>query len=233
MVSVTNLRDTGVLRRRAPRAVANLRHHLSPDFNRLTQRIAHQCQAWLPVGSPFYKVPALLTHSYHRTEAGRAEVKARELGLSRSARNLLLVLDASRPAAAWLGLVQGASAADLEQLLAHGLVADAQAAPAPAAVPTASETSTSPTQAAGTYAQSPLAHAELYDFLTRHAKQHLGLIKGYKLVLEVERCADLAALRALADRFVQEVQQAQGEMAAEQVRRALGIIKPQADAAAE
>lgn len=217
---------------------------ISADFSRLTpfgltQRIAHQCQAWLPVGSPFYKVPALLTHSYHRTEAGRAEVKARELGLSRSARNLLLVLDASRPAAAWLGLVQGASAADLEQLLAHGLVADAKAAPAnpatatTAVAPVAAEVPASAGQAAGTFAQSPLAHAELYDFLTRHAKQHLGLIKGYKLVLEVERCADLAALRALADRFVQEVLQAQGEMAAEQVRRALGIIKPQGEAAPE
>lgn len=184
-------------------------------------------------------MPALLTHSYHRTEAGRAEVKARELGLSRSARNLLLVLDASRPAAAWLGLVQGASAADLEQLLAHGLVADAKAAPAnpatatTAVAPVAAEVPASAGQAAGTFAQSPLAHAELYDFLTRHAKQHLGLIKGYKLVLEVERCADLAALRALADRFVQEVLQAQGEMAAEQVRRALGIIKPQGEAAPE
>ncbi|MBY0234301.1 MAG: hypothetical protein K2W93_04920 [Burkholderiaceae bacterium] len=179
-----------------------------------------------------------MTHSYHRTEAGRAEVKARLLGLSRSARNLLLVLDASRPASAWLGLVQGASAADLEQLLEHGLVADVNApaeAPAtvaaavPSTAPAATEATTasaSASEAAGASAQSPLAHAELYDFMTRHAKQHLGLIKGYKLVLEVERCADLAALRTLADRFVQDVQQAQGEMAAEQVRRALGIIKP-------
>lgn len=198
--------------------------------------MAGKFQVRRPVGSSFYKVPALLTHSYHRTEAGRAEVKARLLGLSRSARNLLLVLDASRPASAWLGLVQGASAADLEQLLEHGLVADVNApaeapvtvaATAPSAAPAAADAmTTSSSEAAGASAQSPLAHAELYDFMTRHAKQHLGLIKGYKLVLEVERCADLAALRTLADRFVQDVQQAQGEMAAEQVRRALGIIKP-------
>jgi hypothetical protein len=37
-----------------------------------------------------------LLHS--KTDAGRAEIRARTLPLSRTARNLLLVLDASKPA---------------------------------------------------------------------------------------------------------------------------------------
>lgn len=155
---------------------------------------------------------------FQRTEAGRAEVKARSQALSRSARNLLLVMDASRPGAEWLSLVQGATEADLQQLQISGLIAD-------------------PTQASGTAPvlaevadhielpaalASPMAYEELYGFLTRHAKQYLGLMKGYRMVLEVERCVDLPALQALTARFVQEVQLAQGEQVAEQVRRALG-----------
>ena len=47
----------------------------------------------------------------NKTEAGRAEIKARALPLSRTARNLLLILDGSRPVNEWLGLVHGASEA--------------------------------------------------------------------------------------------------------------------------
>ncbi|MDC8785727.1 hypothetical protein [Roseateles koreensis] len=176
----------------------------------------------------------MLTQRFQRSPAGRVEVQARQLGLSRSARNLLLVLDATRPAGEWLGLVQGATEADLAQLLAHGLLTDTAAAavtttvtPATAEVlqtPARPEPfeATLPAEAAAP-TQSGLGHAELYGFMTRHAKQYLGLIKGYRMVLEVERCADLAALRNMADRFVGEVQQAQGEVVAEQVRRALGM----------
>ena len=47
-----------------------------------------------------------------KTEAGRAEVQRKSLPLSRPARNLLLIIDASRSANDWLALVQGATAAD-------------------------------------------------------------------------------------------------------------------------
>ena len=70
---------------------------------------------------------------------------------------------------------------------------------------------------------SPLSYTELYSYLTRHAKQYLGLMKGYRMVLDVERCADHGALRELASRFVMDVQSAQGEAVADQVRRALEI----------
>ncbi|RQO60402.1 hypothetical protein DBR47_08535 [Paucibacter sp. KBW04] len=152
---------------------------------------------------------------FQRTEAGRAEVKARSQALSRSARNLLLVMDASRPGAEWLSLVQGATEADLQQLQISGLIAD----PTPGLAEVSDRIELPAAQV------SPMAFEELYGFLTRHAKQYLGLMKGYRMVLEVERCADLPALQALTQRFVQEVQLAQGEQVAEQVRRALGLGK--------
>lgn len=156
---------------------------------------------------------------FQRTEAGRAEVKVRSQALSRSARNLLLVLDASRPGAEWLSLVQGATEADLQQLQISGLIADPTQEPA-AALTEAADRIELPAAPA-----SPMAYDELYGFLTRHAKQYLGLMKGYRMVLEVERCVDLPTLQILADRFVQDVQLAQGEQVAEQVRRALGMSK--------
>ncbi len=152
----------------------------------------------------------MLDRAYVKTEAGRAEIKARGLTMSRSVRNLLLMMDGGKTAAQWLGLVQGTVAADVEYLLAQGLIADANPSVADLSVEVD---------------VSPLDYAQLYGFLTRHAKQYLGLMKGYRMVLEVERCGDLAALRALGQRFVAEVSQAQGEVVADQVRRAMSITR--------
>ena len=58
-----------------------------------------------------------LLHS--KTDTGRAEIRARTLPLSRTARNLLLVLDASKTAGEWLRLVTGATEADLVTLREH------------------------------------------------------------------------------------------------------------------
>ena len=143
-----------------------------------------------------------------KTDAGRAEIKSRALPLSRSVRNLLLMLDGTRPAREWLAMVHGVTEADANYLLAHGLIDVSRVAPVAEPLPPG---------------LSPLSYAELYSYLTRHAKQYLGLMKGYRLVLEVERCADHAALRELAARFAMDVQNAQGEAAADQVRRALEI----------
>ncbi len=143
-----------------------------------------------------------------KTDAGRAEIKSRALPLSRSVRNLLLMLDGTRTAREWLSMVQGATEADADYLLAHGLIDVTRVAAV--AEPSAPSL-------------SPLSYAELYSYLTRHAKQYLGLMKGYRVVLEVERCTDHEALRELASRFVMDVETAQGEAVADQVRRALEI----------
>ena len=161
----------------------------------------------------------MLDQRYQKTEAGRAEIKSRALVNGRVTRNLLLVIDAGKTGAEWLGLVQGATPADLEQLLQHGLIAAAGAA-APAGLASAAAPAPAPVFAG----ELPsLDYPELYAYLTRHAKQYLGLIKGYKVVLEVERCGTLAELQAYALRFVDMVREAQGDELARQVRRALGM----------
>ena len=148
----------------------------------------------------------MLDDRYQKTEAGRAEIKDRSLAeLSRGGRNLLLMIDATRTAREWLAMVRGSAEADLALLVSGGLVA-----PLPAAAPMASRP-----------AVSPLPYAELYRYLTGNARKYLGLIKGYRMVLDVEKCSDLAAMQALAERFMDEVEREHGEAAAEQVRQSL------------
>ncbi|WIT13065.1 hypothetical protein PFX98_05515 [Paucibacter sediminis] len=169
----------------------------------------------------------MLDLNYQKTEAGRAEIKSRALALSRVARNLLLVLDASKTARQWLALVQGATEADFELLLQHALVAApfgaTAAIPASAAAAAAAAPAASPVLALDGSELPQLGYEELYAYLTRHAKQYLGLMKGYRVVLDVERCGNLHELQMLAQRFVEQVREAQGEDLARQVRRAMGM----------
>ena len=162
-----------------------------------------------------------------KTEAGRAEIRARALPLSRTARNLLLVLDASKTAGDWVRLVAGATEADLQTLRQHGLIAPQgaggqplpplQAAPAaPAATPAAS----APGPAGGSQL---LDRAALYMYLSGQATKLLGPFKGYAFALEVEKADSLAALQTLALQLVERVQKAKGDAAAAAVRESLGL----------
>ena len=155
---------------------------------------------------------------YQKTDAGRAEIKARGLPLSRSARNLLLMLDTAHSARYWLEAIKGTSEADLAYLISHGLIAasgGAMAAPAAAApTPAAAPASVPKPVPDG----SGMAYDELYAYLSGNARRHLGLIKGYRLILDVERCTDLAALQELAWKMIAQIDQASGEAAADAVR---------------
>ncbi len=172
----------------------------------------------------------MLDQSYQKTDAGRAEMKVRQLVNARATRNLLLVIDASKSARQWLGLVQGSTEADVQQLLDLGLIraagaapaaAPSASAPAPAPVPSPAAPVAAPAVAA--VGEPQLDYEQLYAYLTRHAKQYLGLMKGYKVVLEVERCSGLPELQDYARRFVEMVREAQGDDLAEQVKRAMGM----------
>jgi hypothetical protein len=161
---------------------------------------------------------------YVKTEAGRAEMKERRLALPRQARLLLVIIDASKSGAEWLAAVNGSSQADLERLLATGLIEgqaaaaqpEAPAARSTAAAPIAREpTKPSPNMPALSDAAlfelvQSLGYRQLYDLLTAQARPRLGLIGGYRTVLEVERCTGVDEVRALALRFVESVRQAQG-----------------------
>lgn len=175
-----------------------------------------------------------ITDRFIKTETGRQEVRAPVHALSRSARNLLLIIDGTRPAAEWLVMVQGATAQDLEDLAQAQLVELVVAAePGPRAQggapraeprPPVREAPTEPAQAAAPVpAAEALGYQELYAALNAMAREQLGLIKGYRFSLDIERASGLAELEAVAHRLVQEVQKAKGDAVARQVRRALRL----------
>ncbi|MGQ3053117.1 MAG: hypothetical protein ACT6S0_15175 [Roseateles sp.] len=178
---------------------------------------------------------------HSKTETGRAEIRARTLPLSRTARNLLLVLDASKTAGEWLRLVTGATEADLVTLREHGLIAPQNAAgqalapqpapPAPgpgasapvAAPPPAAAPAATPFGQAAAGGSPLLDRAALYTYLSGEATKLLGPFKGYAFALEVERADSLATLQGLALQLVERVHKAKGEAAAAAVRDALGL----------
>ena len=69
---------------------------------------------------------------YVRTALGQTEIQQRAMSLSRPVRNLLLVINADRPASYWLEQVRGCTPEDLQGLVEAGLLAPAPP-PAPAA----------------------------------------------------------------------------------------------------
>lgn len=152
-----------------------------------------------------------------RTEAGRREIRERGANLSRVARNLLLTIDASKTAAEWLTLIHGSSATDLQQLIDGGLIAEATGTPTGAPAASAARAGLSVEEAL-----QARGYRELYDLLTQQARPRLGLIKGYKMVLEVEKCSGPDEIRALALRFIGLVREVQGEAEAQALRRQLG-----------
>jgi hypothetical protein len=180
-----------------------------------------------------------ITDRFIKTETGRQEIRAPVHALSRSARNLLLIVDGTRPASEWLAMVHGATAQDLEDLMAAQLVEPvgggegsepAQRAPGGVAraEPRAPVREAAPVPAptpapAPVPAAEALGYQELYAALNAMAREQLGLIKGYRFSLEIERASGLAEMEEVAHRFVQEVQKAHGDAAARQVRRALRL----------
>ena len=161
-----------------------------------------------------------LAGRYSKTDAGRTEIRQRALALSRPARNLLLIIDAGRPAAEWLGLVQGCDRAALQALRDAGLVAEAgpaaPGAPAAAAAPAARPlraAAPAPPRMSLAQALEHRSYKALYERITAEARPRLGLIKGYKMILDVERCSGPAEVRALAQRFVDQLRESDGDAA--------------------
>lgn len=162
-----------------------------------------------------------------KTEAGRAEIRARALPLSRTARNLLLIIDGTRPVDEWLGLVHGATQADVAHLLEQGLIE--AAAVAPAAGGAAAQAHAAPGRTreqsldALVSAINALNYDQLYTLLTSQSKERFGLIKGYRFILEVEKCANLQEMQAVAQRFLTQLKEEHGEAGMRHVRLALGM----------
>lgn len=155
----------------------------------------------------------MLDDRYIRTDAGKAEIRASSQAMTRPARNLLLMLDASCSGRDWLRKVRGSTESDLDQLLAAGLVAPASAAKAEQPQVSVEEALLGWTQ------------DSLYALLTREAKQRFGLIKGFRLVLKIESCATPEGLRRIALEFVERIRAEHGEDCASRFRRHLGATR--------
>lgn len=134
-----------------------------------------------------------LSWRYAKTEAGRAEIRQRALPLSRPARNLLLIIDPSRSGQDWLAMVQGCSAAELQALLDAALVAPRMS------LAQALETK---------------GLATLRDRVIAQAAPLSGRAAAGRLAAEAQRCNDPVVMRALAQRFVEQVREADGDGAA-------------------
>lgn len=167
---------------------------------------------------------------FTKTDAGQNEIRERAHALQRHSRTLLVLVDGSKTAEQLLGMVQGASPADLAVLVDAGLIAEvggSRRAPAAAASASASAAPAAPAAAAPAEAASGvdenLSYRELYDSLNALSKEQLGLFKGYKFALEIEKADGVTGLREVALRLVDEVQKVKGDSAAQMVRRALGI----------
>ena len=154
------------------------------------------------------------THAeaYVRTEAGRAEFRARTLSLSRPARNLLMVIDGSCSGDAWIAKVTGSTPADLDALLAAKLIAPVGGLAGKVVHQRVSVE----------VAVRDWTYDALYTLLTHEAKERFGLIKGYRLILKIEGCSDLAGIQAVALDFVEQLRKAHGEDSAARFRKQLG-----------
>jgi len=149
---------------------------------------------------------------YVRTDAGKAEIRAQTIKMSRPARNLLMVIDGSCSGDAWLGKVNGSTPADLEVLIAAGLIAPQRGAAG----------KTMHQRVPVEVAVRDWTYYALYTLLTHEAKERFGLIKGYRLILKIEGCADLAGIQAVALEFVEHIRKAHGEESAARFRKQLG-----------
>jgi hypothetical protein len=151
---------------------------------------------------------------YIKTDAGREEIQGRTRKLSRPARNLLLIIDERHPGTNWVQLVHGATDRDLFSLVAEGLVAHKHDV-APGLRLRSSRTLSE--------ALAHLSFDQLYDLMTSQARDRLGLIRGFQFVLSIEKCTNVEELRVLALRFMELVQEHQGEAAARRMQAALGV----------
>ena len=149
---------------------------------------------------------------YVRTDAGKAEIRAQTIKMSRPARNLLMVIDGSCSGDAWLGKVNGSVPADLEVLIAATLIAPQGSVAG----------KTTHQRVPVEVAVRDWTYDALYTLLTHEAKERFGLIKGYRLILKIEGCSDLAGIQAVALEFVEHIRKAHGEESAARFRKQLG-----------
>ena len=129
-----------------------------------------------------------------------------------------MLADGSRDRSQLLAMVKGASAADLQALLDAGLIQEGAAAARHSTAGSAPQAEPVPGEAAA----SGLSYQDLYDSLNALCREQLGLVKGFRYALDIEKANGLDGLREVARRFIADVQKTKGDSAAQMIRRALG-----------
>ncbi|HTP71855.1 MAG TPA: hypothetical protein VML58_06510 [Burkholderiaceae bacterium] len=156
-----------------------------------------------------------------KTEAGQRELRDRAVELPRSARTLLVLVDGVRNSDELLTMVKGATADDVDALVRAGLITvGAAVGVSKSAAAKVASAAAAPAQAE---AVVKLDYKELYACLNEMIREQLGVMKAFKYTLEVEKAQTVDDLQVVARRFIDDVQKAKGESAANMVRRALGI----------
>jgi hypothetical protein len=178
-----------------------------------------------------------MSSRYVRTPAGQAEIQARVLKLSRPVRNLLLVINDSRSIDDWLVQVHGITADDVAMLRAKGLIAEVgggAAAPKPVARP--GDLREPAAKAAPAAARDVdwdrtvqvirgAPYNALYDALNSVGKAKLGLVRGYRFALDVEKCSGPVELRVLALKFVEQLRAEHGMAAVGELTYAISAVR--------
>ena len=153
-----------------------------------------------------------------KTEAGQREIRERAVDLARSARTVLVLADGTRDRDQLLAMVKGSTLQDIDTLLKAGLLAEGAGTAAEADKPKAAKPAATAPAPAGA-----LGFKELYDCLTEMIREQMGVLKAFKYTLDVEKATTVDDLRAVAQRFIDDVQKQKGDSAANMVRRALGM----------
>ncbi len=149
---------------------------------------------------------------YRRTKVGKAEFRKHTTPLSRSARNLLLMIDESHTGAQWVQLVQGSGEVDLALLISMGFIAVS-----------GSETAAEPSKPVTLdEALQRWSYDELSKFLTAQTRERFGLLRGYHLILQIEGCSNVDEMRAVALKFVDSVRRSHGREPAVRLCRQFG-----------
>jgi hypothetical protein len=142
-----------------------------------------------------------------KTDAGRSEIQARRLVNDRAQRNLLLLIDGSKPDEGLLQNVKGVSAADFDSLQALGLIEPATVGikSSAASAPMPSEVVAPPRQALG--------YAEFTAALTKLISSELGL-RGFPLTLAVDKAGTTEELSEVATKVINQIRDRKGLPAA-------------------
>lgn len=139
-----------------------------------------------------------------RSAGGQAEILERKHKLSRQTRNLLLIINETRPADQWISQIAGCTERDLSDLVAAQLIE-----PVPAALAQPAQAEVSPLQDVQRLLRDA-NYTPLYVALNHFGKEGLGLMEAYRFSLDIERCSDVLALRALGQQLLKRLQERHG-----------------------